>query len=230
MQFFLMKLSSLYHRSQFKFPSNRRLPENGLCSDVTEVEHLLRVVSVQCNDIDKILVHQAVIGCVYGHVPDVVFISENDPGLHVVPPLASVFIGRALVPVVVALAVEASRRVLTLLAADLRGLRALVYVLAGLAVVQKLVPRIALAVVARRGVNTFVPALIHLHPGALVYVTVGWLVTLVSTVWILVADQSLVDTVPIGAHELPGIGTGHVLHLRRCTSKEQRIIKKPVRL
>lgn len=57
-------------------------------------------------------------------------------------------------------------------------------------------------------------ALVELHSGTLVHVAVSGLVTAVSTVQHLVADQRIVDALTIGAAELLGIWTGVVLGLR----------------
>ena len=132
--------------------------------------------------------HQAVVGGVDGHVPDVVLVGENEPGYDVVPSFARVLVGSAFVPVIITLAVEAPRCVVTLLAAHLRRLRTLIYIFASLPIVQKPVSRITLAIVTRWRIDTLVGALVHFHEGALVYVTVGWLVALVRTIWFLVTD------------------------------------------
>ena len=132
--------------------------------------------------------HQTVVGSVDGHVPDVVLVREDEPRYDVVPSFARVLVGGAFVPVIITLAVEATRCVLTLLAAHLRRLRTLVYILASLPIVQKPVSWITLAIVARRRVDTLVGALVHFHEGALVYITVSWLVALVCTIRFLVTD------------------------------------------
>lgn len=59
--------------------------------------------------------------------------------------------------------------------------------------------------------------LIHFHLGAFVHVAVSRLVALIRTVRLLVADQTLVNAVPIGAHELSRVGAGGVLHFRRTS-------------
>lgn len=112
------------------------------------------------------------------------------------------FVGLSLVPTFVALAVITAGRVLALLAAHLRRLDALVDVVAGLAVGQQLVARVAFAVKAGRSVHALVSALIQLDTSALVHVAVQGLVTLVGAVRFLVAHQLRVDAVAVRAHEI----------------------------
>lgn len=111
---------------------------------------------------------------------------------------------------------QPARRILALLAADPGRLGALVDVGARLAVVEQLVPGIALAVVGGGRVNATMAALVELDASALVDVAVGWLVRAVLAVEGLVADELLLDALARGAAELIGIRAGRVLALRCC--------------
>lgn len=159
--------------------------------------------------------HQAVIGRVDRHVPDVVLVREYDPRLNIDPSLARVLVGLPLVPALVALAVVTAGRVLALLAAHLGLLDALVNVLAGLAVGQQLVAGVALAVEASRCVHTLVSALIQFDAGALVHVAVQRLVALVGAVRLFVAHQLRVNAIAVRAHEVLRIRARCVLFFRR---------------
>lgn len=58
------------------------------------------------------------------------------------------------------------------------------------------------------------PALVHFYLGTFVHVAMGRFVTLICTVRFLVANQTLVDAVSIGAHKLSWIGTRGIFHFR----------------
>jgi len=126
--------------------------------------------------------HQAIVGRVDRHISNVIFIREYDPRLNVVSALARMLVGFSFIPTLIAFAVISARRILALLAAHLRRFNAFVDVVAGLPIGQQFVTRIAFAVEAGRGVDTFVSALIHLDMSALVHVAVQRLVTLVGAV------------------------------------------------
>lgn len=163
---------------------------------------MLAVIRVKCNDIDQILMHQAVVGRIDRHIPNVIFVREHDPRLNIISSLARMFVGLPFVPALVALAIVTARRIFTLLAAHLGRFDALVNVIAGLAIGQQFIARVALAIEASRRIHAFVPALIQFDPGALVYVAMQRFIALVGAVWFFVAYQLRVDTVTVRAHEI----------------------------
>lgn len=158
--------------------------------------------------------HQAIVGRVDRHVPDVIFIREYDPRLNVIPALARMFVGLSFVPTLVAFAVISAGRVLALLAAHLGCLDALVDVVAGLAVGQQFIAGIALAIVAGRCVDAFMPALVQLDTSAFIHVAVQRFIALVGAIWFFVAHQLRVDAIAVRAHKVLRIRTRCILSSR----------------
>lgn len=109
------------------------------------------------------------------------------------------FVGCPFVPLLVALAIETAGCIFALLAANLRSFDTLVDIGACFSIGQKLVARIAFAVIARWCIDASMTALIELNAKTLVDVAMRWLVTLVRTIWLLIAHELLIDTRTIGA-------------------------------
>lgn len=112
-------------------------PEDGLGRDVAEVHVLLAYVKVQGHHVHEVLVHQVVLVSVHGHVADVVLVGEYQPRWDVVLALARVLVVLPLVVGLVALAVEASGGIGTVLRTGAGLLQALVHVSTGFAIGQE---------------------------------------------------------------------------------------------
>lgn len=174
--------------------------------------------------------HQIVLMPIDRHVAHIVLVGEDQPGRYVVLALARVLIVLTLVVGLIALAVEAARRVGAVLRAGTRLFQAFVHIDAGFAIgkqsVEKkmkkntktmritfqfyllpyfrylLVTLVAITVVARQGVHTLVAALIDLHLGALIHIAVCGLIGLICAVGHLVAHQTVINTLSIRAGKL----------------------------
>lgn len=195
------------------------LPIDSFRRNVAEVHRLRGVIGIQSDDVNEILVHEAVPLGVGRHVPHVVFVREYNPRFDSVAALASVLVRGSLVPRLVAFAIESSRRVFALLTANLGSLDALVDIGARLPVVEELVPGVALAVITRRCVHASVTALIELGAETLVDVAVSRLVALVGTIRLLVAHQLLIYACPVCALEVVRIRARIVPRFARCKTE-----------
>lgn len=105
-------------------------PVYGLGAHVAEIQLLLRVIEIQRDHVQQVLVVERVLGRVQRHVSHVVFVREHQPRLGLVASLARAFVGRPVVIRLVAFTVKRPRRVQTILRTRARHFRALVDVLA----------------------------------------------------------------------------------------------------
>ena len=95
------------------------------------------------------------------HVPDVIFVGEDEPGMSTVTPLASVLVGLPLVVGLVALAVVGARSVGAVLRADTLHVLALVDVFTGFTVSHQFVAGIAGALILDGRIDAELTALVH---------------------------------------------------------------------
>lgn len=107
---------------------------NRLGAHVAEIQPVVRVVKVQSDHVEQILVAERVLGGVQRHVPHVVLVREDQPRTVPVPAFARPLVLRPIVPSLVAFAVERPGYVHAELRARARHFRTLVYVLARFAV------------------------------------------------------------------------------------------------
>lgn len=167
--------------------------------------------------------HQVILPSIDGHVSDIVFIGEQNPGLDFISSLARVFIGLPVVIPFIALAIMPTRGVGTVLGAHTRGLCAFINISTSFPIRQKptkreivniptsiiclnclLVSLITVAVKACECIDALMPATVHLHFGAFIHVTMQWLIRLVRTIRYLVADQMIVNALAVRALEFTG--------------------------
>lgn len=173
-----------------------------LVADISKVDSPLSNVKINGHNIAQIHLHQVVQITIQTSVSEVVAIAEDQPWRNIVFSLARVAIQLAVVIGQVAFTEVGTRRVDAILAAHRGFGPALVYVGAGLAVLEQFIALVALAVEAGQGVDTLVLALVQLHLGTLIHVAVGWLVRAIRAVLLLVAHTLIRNALAALAPEL----------------------------
>lgn len=183
-------------------------PMDGLVANIGIVETLSCIIVIESDSILQVHLDETVDAAICAHVPEIVTITEYNPGLGGdIAPLASPLIWLPVIVCLVTLADVSAGRVETVLATVAIALLAFVDIFTCLAVSHQLVARVALAMEANQCVDALVLALVHLRTGALVHITMGTLVRLILAIDLLVADSFVRDTLAILAPEL-AIWTG----------------------